>query len=204
MKQIIILFCLAAAAFLPEAAGGQQRKAAQAAVPPLKEIVKEAFSKEFGMKLTGQKFEPPVTHAYNALAKSSILDKMESKVRPDTLYIMFDIPSDGDCPPVQAWRAQQNAYVVAEYGRESDIDINGYYVIDLNQTPHRVEILDARLAPIIYSWDVAAFHKHIGSERLIGLNALYVLRIIRNRNGYCYDGMYEAYANNPYKTGKQQ
>lgn len=55
MKQIIILFWLAAAAFLPGAAAGQQRKAAQAAVPPLKEIVKEAFSKEFGMKLTGQK-----------------------------------------------------------------------------------------------------------------------------------------------------
>lgn len=203
MKQTIILLWLAAAAFLPGAAAGQQRKA-RVAVPPLKEIVKEAFTKEFGMKLAGQKFVPPVTHAYNALAKSSILDKMESKVHPDTLYIMFDIPSDGECPPVQVWRAQQNAYVVAEHGSMSDIDINGYYVIDLNQSPHRVEILDTRLAPIIYSWDVATFHKHIGSERLIGLNALYVLRIIRNRDGYSYNGMYEAYANNPYKTGKQR
>lgn len=194
MRQTIILFCLAAAAFLPEAAGGQQRKAAQAAVPPLKEIVKEAFTKELGM---GKPRTVRIEAAYKALTESNILELIDSKSRPDTIYLNFTLSDDGELPGASAWRKNGKAYLsmymrdlshfnkyIRKYAEKYNLEwyyTNSYFVYPPTKSHDNDK-------SIIYNWDEQSFKEYEKRYKNVsGLQSDTFLRIIRTRSSYSYD-----------------
>ncbi len=191
MKRLLVLI-LVMAAMTPVCVDAQRR--AKGAVPPLKEIVKEVFVKEFDMKpISIGKIEPPLTRAYKTITHTTVLARMDSDICPDTLYITFDMPNDGDSAAITVWRHNGKAYIVSEYGRKENIDINGYYVTDMDKLRHQGSVVDKDLHPIILSWNRKAFDEYAASNRNTGSNVGYIIRIIRNCSNYRFDTLIGLY-----------
>lgn len=214
MNKLLVLFLICYFTLTPvTTAGAQQRKAARAAVPPLKEIVREAFTKEFGMGKSENGLSrlelmesSSIRMAYNALTESNILNLIDTKSRPDTIFICFTLPDDGEPPTVVASHHHGDRYTSMYLGDLSHFNkyirkhyekynlewhyTNSYFVE--NSTKNHGSTED-ELYSIIYSWDETAFRKHISTQRGFELSSEYALRIIRTRTGYKYDGMFELY-----------
>ena len=191
MKRLLVLI-LVMVAMTPVCVDAQRR--AKGAVPPLKEIVKEVFVREFDMKpVPIGKIEPPLTRAYKTITHTTVLARMDSDICPDTLYITFDMPNDGDSDAITVSRHNGKAYIVSEYGRKDNIDINGYYVTDMDKLRHQGSVVDKDLHPIILSWNRKAFDEYAASNRNTGSNVGYIIRIIRNCNNYRFDTLIGLY-----------
>ncbi len=194
MKRLLVLI-LVMAAMTPVCVDAQRR--AKGAVPPLKEIVKEVFVKEFGM---GQPKTVRITHMYDALTKSNILELVDVKSRPDTLFIRFSMPSDGDISGVTAWHrngqayacnymkdlSHFNKYIRKYYENVEWYHVNSYFVE--NSTRMHIGTRE-EIYHIIHSWDKTRFDKYF-KERfggVCGVDSETFIRIIRNRNSYTFD-----------------
>ena len=196
MKRLLVLI-LVMAAMTPVCVDAQRR--AKGAVPPLKEIVKEVFVKEFGM---GKPNTVRITHMYDALTKSKILELVDTQKRPDTLYIKFSMPSDGSINGVEAWHKGGKEYVsrleedinnINERRRKryEKLNIkwyyeNSYFVMESSwlEDKSKVGIYD-----LVYSWDKTRLDNYFKERfnRVYDIDSETFIRIIRNRNSYSFD-----------------
>lgn len=196
MKRLLVLIFVMAA-MMPVCVSAQRR--AKAAVPPLKEIVKEVFVKEFGM---GQPKTVRITQIYDALTKFNILELVDVKSRPDTLYINFSMPSDGGISGILVWHRNGQAYAcnymkdlsyfdkyIRKYYERDNIEwyYENSYLVD--NTTRLITKSGEKIYDIIYSWDIPAFNTYF--KKLFGKvydeDSDTFIRIIRNRDSYSFD-----------------
>lgn len=197
MKRLLVLI-LVMAAMMPVCVSAQRR--AKAAVPPLKEIVKEVFVKEFGM---GKPKTVRITQMYDALTKSNILELADTKNRPDTLYITFTMPSDGDISGVGVWRKGGKEYrskleedTTYVYGRLRERyerrNINWYYknsYVVIEPLWFESKPSDRIISDLVDSWDKTRFDNYFKEMfgKVCDIDSDTFIRIIRNRDSYSFD-----------------
>ncbi len=196
MNKLLVSFLICYFALTPVMATGQQRKAARAAVPPLKEIVKEAFTKELDM---GKPRTVRIEAAYKALTESNILELIDTKTRPDTIYISFALSADGDLPGASASHSGRDIYsscymplnVYEDLRKRLEkYDLEWYYTNSyFVENSTKFGASKSELYLIVCSWDVEAFKnyekKHY--KKVCDAQSETFLRIIRTRDGYSYD-----------------